>query len=73
VRESWAPEPTFVESSGDEIECQSFNDGRKARGFEGARQAVTKLSRYAWQVVAIRKQKGKSEGENEVPTIVSSY
>ncbi len=37
------------------------------------RDAVTKLSRYEWQRVVIRKQKGKSEGENELPGIVSSY
>src|SRR2546426_2451261 len=35
--------------------------------------AVTKLRREEWQIVIIRKQKEKSEGENELPRIVSSY
>jgi hypothetical protein len=29
------------------------------------RSAVTRLQREEWQMVVIRKQKGKSEGENE--------
>jgi hypothetical protein len=35
--------------------------------------AVTKLRREEWQIVVIRKQKEKREGENELPGIVSSY
>ena len=30
------PREGSQKSSGDEIECHNFNDGRKARGFEGA-------------------------------------
>jgi hypothetical protein len=29
--------------------------------------AVTKLRRVEWQMVVIREQKGKGEGENELP------
>jgi hypothetical protein len=39
------PKATFVRCSGDEIECQTFNDGRKARGFERARNSAVTLSR----------------------------
>jgi hypothetical protein len=41
-RASCAPKPTFVKSSGDEIEYQNFNDGRKARGFGGARHRLSR-------------------------------
>ena len=35
--------------------------------------AVTKLRREEWQIVIIRKQKEKSEGENELPGTVPTY
>jgi len=51
--------------------------GKSATSHEGAmklmQSAVTKLRREECQMVAIRKQEEKSEGENELPGIVSSY
>jgi len=35
--------------------------------------AVTKLRREEWQMVVIREQKEKTEGENELPGTVPTY